>query len=312
VSDVRLSADAWPVMGIVLWLSLSGMGAAGLLELTLIDVLLTFGIAFVVPLHLERLRSRGSLIPPPVAALGAGSVALGSFLVGPGALSAMLTLPWLVVCVLIAVAATQRLFGHRIWDVRRLIEGAAPVYLVVGATWLAVFRLGARPLGLSIAIVELTAVHFTFAGFAAPLLAVAVSDLLEQVSERPALAARMAGAGIVTAMPVVAIGFFTPPAVAAAGTLILAVSLCTLAVVLVPAGKAMGGLRQALLLLAELPVGGTMLMALYYAGGPLFGLNPPGIATMAGWHGAANAFLFTACSAVAFMPARASWKAAVS
>jgi hypothetical protein len=307
-----LSADAGPVTGLILWLGLSGMGAAGLIELTLIDVLLSFGIAFVVPLHLERLRIGGSLIPPPVTVLGAGSLALASFLVGPGAWAAVLTMPWLVVCVSIAVAAIQRLFADRIWDLRRLIECAATVYLVVGATWLAVFRLGARPLGLSIAIVELTAVHFTFAGFAASLISLAVSDLLEQVSERLALTARLAGAGTVAAMPVVAIGFFTPQAVAAGGTLLLAVSLCTVAVLLVPAGKAMGGLRQALLLVAALPVAGTMAMALYYAGGPVFGLNPPGIVTMARWHGAANAFLFTACSAVAFMPARASRKAALS
>jgi hypothetical protein len=301
---------AVPVAGLIVWLVLTGTSVAGVVELTLIDILLAFGIAFVVPLHLERLRGEGSLLPPAPAALAAAAMALGSFLMPPGVLASLLTLPWLAVCVLIAVPAGLGFLTDRIGELGRLTAPAA-AYLVVAAAWLWVSRLGARPLGLSSAIVELTAVHFTFAGFAATLLSAAVSDVLRPVSERLALAARWAGFGIVAAMPVVAIGFFTPQPVAATGTLLLAVSLCTLAALLIPVGRAMGGSRRALLLLAALPVAATMALALYYAGGPLFGLTPPDFATMARWHGSGNAFLFTGCSAVAFLPVRAGTNKAV-
>jgi hypothetical protein len=45
------------------------------------------------------------------------------------------------------------------------------LYLPIGGAWLVASRLGIQPLGFGDTIVLLTAVHFHFAGFAAPVLA---------------------------------------------------------------------------------------------------------------------------------------------
>ena len=47
---------------------------------------------------------------------------------------------------------------------------AGLIYVSVGGVWLFLCRLGARPLGFGVAIVLLTAVHFHYSGFAAPIL----------------------------------------------------------------------------------------------------------------------------------------------
>jgi hypothetical protein len=46
----------------------------------------------------------------------------------------------------------------------------APLYLPIGAAWLFAARLGIEPLGFTEPVISLTAVHFHYAGFAAPIL----------------------------------------------------------------------------------------------------------------------------------------------
>lgn len=303
MSDGRdLPAHLWPVPGLAVWLVLTSLGAAGLIELSLIDTLLAFGVAFVGPLHLGRLRLEGEGVPGALPVLVAACLGAASFSRPSGALAAAAAAPWLVLSVWVALPAVFGLLTGARLDLDRLLNCAGLVYLVVAAFWLVISRLGLRPLGLSGAIVELTAVHFTYAGFAATLVAAAVAGVLDPVSAGLGRAARLVGVGIVAAMPVVAVGFFAPQWVAAVGSVLLAVSLCGLALLLIPTGKLLGGGRRVLLVVAALPIAGTMALALLYAGGPFFRLNPPGIPTMVRWHGVGNAFLFTACSALAFVP----------
>ena len=94
------------------------------------------------------------------------------------------------------------------------------VYLPIGGAWLVASRLGIQPLGFGDTIVLLTAIHFHFAGFAAPLLAGfagrAVRDR-QTASQVVALAAT----GIILGTPLVAAGITFSPAVALVGAAIV-------------------------------------------------------------------------------------------
>ncbi len=114
----------------------------------LIDVLLALGLVVVVPLALRLEEGRAMQL------LVAAVLAACSFFVSDGVVAAALTIPYVIV--------TIYLFGDEVlrkgW---RTFEGVLRVvplgYLFVGGAWLAMSRFGARPLGLSDAIVELTA-----------------------------------------------------------------------------------------------------------------------------------------------------------
>lgn len=288
--------------GLVAWFAILVGHALGWLQLGLIDVLLAFGLAFVVPLNLDRLRSSGLGIPGPLLIAGSAAAAIGSFTLDPGLVAAALTLPWLLLCLWIGLKGLIRFCSARSIHASHLLPAACVAYLVVGASWLAISRLGARPLGLSDQIIELTAVHFHFAGFAAILIALAIGELLAARSSRRAALALTAGTGVMIAMPVVAIGFFTPQIVVALGAVLLAVSLWVLAALMLPAAANLKGASRVLMTIAALSVIGPMLLAVHYAAGPLIGLEALSIPEMARFHGIANAFGFSACATLAVSP----------
>lgn len=280
------------VPGLVLWTALAAAWAAGLLRPSLIDLLLAFGLLFVVPLGVGQARRLGVHITS--APLVAAAAALGalSLLPEPGVLAGGLAAPWLVACLLMALSGLGSLAAQRSLSPRTLLPVAALAYLAVGAGWLVLSRLGARPLGFSDVIVQLTAVHFHFAGFAAPLVAAATGEALQARFPRLAAAARIGGMGVVAAMPLVAAGFVASHLLSAAGASLLAASLGLLAVVMLPAAAAQRGLPGVLLRLAAASVLGAMALAVGYAVGPVVGLPVLPIPRMVQFHGAANAFGF--------------------
>lgn len=291
----------WVAPGLAVWLAMLAGNGVGLVDLGLIDILLCFALAFVVPLNLARLRSSGvSVGPLPV--VGTAALAIASFGLTPGAAAAGLAVPWLMVCLWIGLRGVLELWSSRSLHPSHLLPAASVAYLVVGASWLVISRLGSRPMGLSPEIVELTAVHFHFAGFAAPLFAIATAEILEARSLRLARIALTAGMGVIAAMPVVAIGFFAPQFVSAAGAFLLAAALWVLAGLMIRAAAALKGARRVLLTIAALAVIGPMALALEYAAGPLFGLPILSIPEMARLHGMANAFGFSGCATLAFSP----------
>src|SRR5207244_6605340 len=98
-------------------------------------------------------------------------MAIVSFLIAPGALAGAIALGWLISCGVMSLAGLVELFERRSLRPMQLVPAAAVAYLSVGAGWLVVSRTGFRPLGFSPEIVELTGVHFHYAGFAATLMA---------------------------------------------------------------------------------------------------------------------------------------------
>jgi len=91
-----------------------------------------------------------------------------AMVVDPGVAAGVLSGPWLVVAVVLAVSRLPGLLSRR-RSVAALGDGlaadAACAYLAVGATWALISRFGWRPMGFEDRIVLLTAVHFHVAGF---------------------------------------------------------------------------------------------------------------------------------------------------
>ena len=82
-----------------------------------------------------------------------------------------------------ALAGLVELIERRSLRPTDLAPAAAVAYLSVGAGWLVLSRAGLRPEGFSHEIVELTGVHFHYAGFAATLMAALTMRAVRVVSE---------------------------------------------------------------------------------------------------------------------------------
>ena len=198
--DAPLGAAA---AGAVAWLALAAAAALGWAGAGWIDLLLCFGLLCVVPLGFGLVRRLGVYLPPGPLLPAAAWAGAASVVAAPGLPAGLLAAPWVVACALTALWGLSSLAAERSRRPRTLLPVAALGYLAFGSVWLFLSAVGARPLGFPGVIVELTAVHFHFAGFAAPLVAAATAAALQGRRPRAAAVARAGGFGVVAAMPMV-------------------------------------------------------------------------------------------------------------
>jgi hypothetical protein len=143
----------------------------------------------------------------------------------PGDVAALLAMPWLCLTMLVAIAGLARLLRRGVWSLSELCIDFAMIYLAIGGIWTVLacwgsaalqaainslgnsgegsvdlLRLMNRALGFPDVVVQLTAVHFHFAGFVLPLLTGMVAR------SRPGLESSVAVAGVIAGIPLVAIG----------------------------------------------------------------------------------------------------------
>jgi len=135
-----------------------------------------------------------------VLQLPAAVLLAGAFLLPTGLAAGACALPWLLTTSLIAFAGLGRAFARRGLPLAELSIDAGLVYIAVGGGWTVMSRAGIQPLAFAPLIVLLTAVHFHHAGFTLPLL----SGLAAR--HRPGARARLATAGVVAGVPLVAAG----------------------------------------------------------------------------------------------------------
>ncbi|MDX2283924.1 MAG: YndJ family transporter [Bacteroidia bacterium] len=102
----------------------------------------------------------------PAAALLALSV-----LLPPGLAAGLAALPWLGITLALARTGVWRLRRTSWRDLGPQTAHAGLVFLAVGGAWAAADRLGLQVLAFPQAIVQLTAIHFHYAGLFFPLLA---------------------------------------------------------------------------------------------------------------------------------------------
>ncbi len=247
----------------------------------MIDALTILGVAVVLPLALG-----GPRLAWTIAAIGV-TVAL---VLPRGPVAASLVVPWLAVAVTLA--------RHRVRTGDANLSSAACVlaraYAIVAACSLVASRAGLSLFGIGEPIVQLTAVHYTYAGSAALVLAARAFETA------PAGLRRLATSGLVlTAMapPVVAGGFVTGSAVFQVGGAVLMTLgvFATAALHLQAAALAATGPSTARLLLAisGLAIWVPMVLAVAWAAGQHWDIRVLSIEDMARTHGVANAVGFT-------------------
>src|SRR5213075_2564830 len=115
-------------------------------------------------------------------------------------------------------------------SIEEISVSAGLIFVSVGGGWLVMSRFGIQPLGFGDTIVLLTAVHFHYAGFAAPILAgMAGRTLTRELSFARRLLMFIV-TGIIAGVPMVAAGITLSPVLGLIGTIIISLALILLSV----------------------------------------------------------------------------------
>lgn len=218
-----------------------------------------------------------------LAAGPAAVLAALAFLPDRSALAAAMTVPWLAVGLTAGVIGAGRFLSRRRLDPTIGID-AALAFLTVGAGWLTISRAGTNPLGFSDAIVQLTAVHFHYAGFALPLVV--------------GLAARQSGRGplvpawVIVGVPLTAAGITVGGTLEWVAATVMATGGLATAVLVARTALTERRATRGLLLVAAVSLTAGMVLALGWAWSIRFGWTYPDLTEMARWHGTLNAIGF--------------------
>jgi len=205
--------------------------------------------------------------------------AAASFVPEPGLLAALLSVPWLAFTVAVALAGVGRLLSRQTIVDPGIGADAGLVFVAVGGAWLTISRAGLNPLGFSDAIVQLTAAHFHYAGFALPIVA-------------GFTASRLNRSALIVGVPLTAIGitaggwleWFAAAAMALAGVATAALLLRLSTHESGPARWLIGTAGVALM--------AGMSLALGWSWSIRFGWYFLGLESMAATHGSLNALGF--------------------
>jgi hypothetical protein len=294
-------------VGVLVWLLLLLPVTSNAPETDLIHKVLIFGVLVVVPLGLSLIAPRDqsvslslyrlAVFAQPVAALPA----IASLFFEKGLPAAALAGAWLILTVVVALLGISRLISRGPYPLEELSIDAGCLYLPVAGVWFVVYRFGIQPLGYGETIILLTAVHFHFAGFAAPIIA-GMSGRVLATREHPRSLFALAIFAMVAANPVIAAGITFSPMVGFMGTLLLSTGLLLLAVLTVGWVRPAIGpvVKQLLLLIGAASTGLAMVLACLYAYSLVSQTLILTIPTMAMTHGLLNGFGFVGCSLLAW------------
>lgn len=257
--------------------------------MTLLDVMLALGVLVVVPaaapLHAAAGVRADRLLGWVAVPAAAGVLA------GRSQVSAVLVLPWLLLGAATALLALRHGWRTRTRPLHALPWVAAGVYLLVGAVWLVADRLDLEPAGFTAPFVQLTAIHFHYAGAASSVIAGATLRALPR--DRIAL-----GGATLTAVspPVVALGFTVAPPLLVVGAVSLAVGLGAVAWVTLRHVRPVAvGAARVLLTVAACSVLVGMVLAVQWALGSTLGTPALSIPAMTATHGLLNGVGFALC-----------------
>jgi len=282
-----LLVSSWPSpqVGAVLWLMST---AATRPEWTAALLLLSPFVLVPLGLRLVARGTTGSAVPSlnslaavaPLIAIAAAA----SFVADPGALAAMISLPWFVFTIAIAFTGTARLLSrHSLLD-PGIGTDAGLIFVAVGGAWFTISRAGLNPLGFSDAIVQLTAVHFHYAGFALPIVAGFVSKYLRMSSA--------VSIAVIVGVPLTAVGITFGGWLEWIGATTMALAGAATALCLLRISASRTGPIRVLLGLAGVSLAGGMSLALGWSWSVRFDWTFLGLDSMAAVHGSLNALGF--------------------
>ncbi len=245
----------------------------------IVALIIVMGIAVVLPLALGH---AGRWL------IAAGAVLL-SVSVPTGLISAGLAAVWLVVALTVFAPMALRALAHaRDLTLAAVVPVAAAGYAVVAAGAFVASRAGWSLFGIGEPIVELTAVHFTYAGVGALVLA---GGVMARADGPRLVAARLAVLLTMFAPPVVATGFVTGNAVPQVGGALLMTTAVFIvaALQLLEAVALKWGSTRALLLTSGLAPWLPMGLAISWAASNFWTVPALSIPDMVRTHGTLNA-----------------------
>ena len=272
-------------------------------QLGTIELLFLLGPLVVVPLGLELFAQldNGTETPALVRMASwiqfpAALLVIASFFLEPGFAAAALALPWFFVGSFLACQGLLILTSPGPEGIKEACSIASFLYLPIGCAWLIASRFGLGPMGFQEPIVLLTAVHFHFAGFAAPPMMHAAVDALERSSLAVRKMSSVVATGVLIGPAMLAAGFVVGPRFKLTAALLIVVSEAGLAVLFLFASRQMQpGWARILVGVSGAFLVGAMALAGVWAIGE-FPMQPfVHLAEMARFHGTANALGFTVC-----------------
>jgi hypothetical protein len=286
------------IAGAIVWV---GLVAAA--RLTAIELLFLLAPLVAVPVGLElraRLAPEEELrIPRQLARWLQFSAALGAvvaFWFKPGPAAAALAFPWFCLGAVLGAIAVKDFLREGFSRLGAMCAILSSLYLSVGCAWLVASRLGMTPMGFQEPIVLLTAVHFHFAGFAAPILALAVGSAIRLRSGAANWIFRIVTTGVLAGPGLLAAGFVIGPRMKLAAALLVACSEAGLAFFFLTEVRTLRPLvAQALVGISASSAIAAMVLAAVWAIGE-FPLQPfVHLDEMARFHGTANGLGFILC-----------------
>jgi hypothetical protein len=297
------------LFGFFIWAIVLFIRTSPQAETELINKILLLGVLVVVPLGLSLVRrSKGNEEPPLLYRLAAiaqpiGAVAVTiSFFLEHGIKAALLAAAWMIVTALIALYGLWRFWLNPSPTLAEVSINVGLIYVAVGGGWLVMSRCGIQLLGFGETIVLLTAVHFHFAGFAAPILTGLAGRRLVEPGRNARLLLAGAAVAVTIGTPLVAAGITVSPLLAMAGTLVISLGLFLLALLvliwIVPSLSSFS--VRALLILSSLSSLVAMGLASLYAYSIFARTLIIDIPHMAMSHGILNAFGFSLCGLLAW------------
>jgi hypothetical protein len=277
-------------------------------ETELINKILLLAVLVIVPLGLSTAaadqneqNSRSFRLAAFAQPLGAAAVVV-SFMLQQGIAAALLASAWLVVAGLISFHGLLRLLDRKARGFEEISISAGLVYISVGSGWLIMSRLGIQALGFGDTIVLLTAVHFHYAGFAAPILSGLAGRLLTNQAIGVQRLFALVVLGVIAGTPLVAAGITFSPRLGLAGTLIISSALFLLGILVI--GWVVPRIKrrtvQLLLVLSSISPFVSMTLASIYAYSIVAKRLIIDIPQMALTHGIINALGFALCGLLAW------------
>jgi uncharacterized protein (UPF0548 family) len=218
------------------------------------------------------------------AALPLAATAAASFIPNPGTTAAALSLPWLSFTLVVALVGAGRLLSRESLLEPGISADAGLIFIAVGGSWLTISRGGWNPLGFDDAIVQLTAVHFHYAGFALPIVAGFTASRLCRNALVPA--------AVIVGVPLTAIGITVGGWLEWIAATAMALAGMATAVALLRVGEQHRGTTRWLITAASAALLMGMGLAIGWAWSVRFSWDFLGLDQMAATHGSLNALGF--------------------
>lgn len=295
----------WSAMvGSIVWTALVGASAGDLVAIGTIEILFLLAPLVIVPLGLllaalpnetgvSGLVYHAAYFLQPFAA----ALVITSFWFPVGIFAALCASAWLLVSVFIALSGLSRILRRGFRPAEEACVDAGLLLLPIGGVSIVLSRLGVSPLGYAEPIVILTAVHFHYAGFTAPLFAGMTGRAIGDPFPLAYALFRFVALGVIAGPPLLATGFVLyAPLLKIVAALLSVISLIGLSLLVIfMLHRIRHHLAQILLAVSvgSLIVG--MVFAATYAVGEFTGHLPISIPQMVRIHGIANGLGFSLC-----------------